>query len=537
MCGISVAISHDEGEVLWPDDNPLSHRGPDRTCRYTEQGLDVVFDRLAIHDVSEAGDQPFFHGPHLLCCNGEIYNYESIKESHNMNISSGSDCAILLPLLHEIHYGSLISFLMDLDGVFAMVMIHRESKKLTLIRDPIGVKPLFFRHDSKSNATWVASEAKRLESCPVTCDPTEEVPPGTVMTFSVTGIDAWAYWKPPGLLRTIKNEEITTQLRSLLVDSVRKRMGSDRGLCCMLSGGLDSSVVAAILQSELNKTNQTLDTFSVGFPDSTDMVYAREVAAFLGTRHHEVHITYDQALNILPEVVFAIESYDTTTVRASTPMYLLSQAIAAASHRVVFSGEGSDELFAGYLYNHLAPSSEAVRIDATRLVSELYQYDVLRADRCTSAHGLEFREPFLDQNLVSWALGLPGDVIAPKMVDGRQIEKFWLREAFRGWLPDSVIDRRKAAFSDAVSGSTKPWFRHIHERYGLQNAKEEHDLYRLWFTDRFHSYSRDHIPLWLPRWVQGQTDEPSATALSVYEAKEHEPSGTASSVLIPSETA
>jgi asparagine synthase (glutamine-hydrolysing) len=524
MCGISAVVSFEGSAVSWPDDKALSHRGPDRTCRHTEQGIDVIFDRLAIHDVSEAGDQPFFHGPHLLCCNGEIYNYQEIKESLDIQVSSESDCAVLLPLLHDIHFGSLVPFLMDLDGVFAMVMINRETKKMTVIRDAIGVKPLFFRHDSKTKTTWVASEAKRLESCPPSCDPTEEVTPGTVMTFSEKGIDAWSFWKPPGLLRSVKQHEITGQLRCLLIDSVRKRMGSDRGLCCMLSGGLDSSVVAAILQSELKKTDKVLDTFSVGFPDSTDMVFAREVATFLGTRHHEVHITYEQALDVLPEVVFAIESYDTTTVRASTPMYLLSKAIAAASHRVVFSGEGSDELFAGYLYNHLAPSPEAVRMDATRLVSELYQYDVLRADRCTSAHGLEFREPFLDQNLVSWALGLPGDLIAPKLVDGRTIEKFWLREAFRGWLPDSVIDRRKAAFSDAVSGSQKPWFRYIHERFGLRDAKEEHDLYRRWFEDRFQSYSRDHIPLWLPRWAQAPTDEPSATTLSVYEAKEHEPS-------------
>lgn len=285
-------------------------------------------------------------------------------------------------------------------------------------------------------------------------------------------------------------------------------MTSDRDIGCLLSGGLDSSLVASILAAELRQQGKKLHTFSVGFPDSTDLVYARQVAAHIQSEHHELVLTYEDALKRLPDVVRAIETYDTTTVRASTPMYLLCEWITQNfPHRVIFSGEGSDELFCGYLYFHLAPTPEDAQKDSTRLLSQLWQYDVLRADRCTASNGLEFREPFLDRQLLEYVTALPADYVVPR--DG--YEKHVLRSAFTEEdLPHAVLWRRKAAFSDAVSGDEKPWYKWIHEFVGGKNISEPH-YYKQLFDAAFQTY-RPLVQLWLPRWVEvGQ--EPSATVL------------------------
>ena len=417
--------------------------------------------------------------------------------------------------------------------MFAIVLWDADTNQVTLIRDRIGVKPLFYMiHDKDGSPVLrVASEAKALEASLPSGATTSihEVPPGHILQFrpppqsspswSVTSV---CYWKPMATAGDESGCGVST-LRECMVRAVQRRLASDRGVCCMLSGGLDSSIIAAILSRELQeKGGSRLRTYSIGFPDSTDIQYAREVADFIGSDHTEIIIQYEEALRTLPEVVCAIESYDTTTVRASTPMYLLSRAIAQRGEAVVFSGEGSDELFAGYLYNHLAPSSQSVRDDSVRLIQQLHWYDVLRADRCTAAHGLEFREPFLDQDVVQWALSLSGDQLRPQSTPDGLLEKYWLREAFVGWIPESVRMRRKAAFSDAVSGSAKPWYRYIHEHYGLANASEENALYRQWFSHFFPHYSRDHIPTWVPQCTQTKA-EPSATVLStVYTSAEHE---------------
>ena len=308
-------------------------------------------------------------------------------------------------------------------------------------------------------------------------------------------------------------------IKDKLINAVRKRLSSNRPIGCLLSGGLDSSLIASILSRE----DVIFKTFSVGFPDSTDLIYARKVADYLKTDHYEFVITYESAIEYIPTVIRKLGSYDTTTIRASTPMYMLCEWINKNfKERVIFSGEGSDELFCGYLYSHNAPSEEELYFDSIRLVKQLYKYDVLRAERCTSGNSLELREPFLDKELIELALKLSGNLKKPK-----EFEKDILRKAFTGYLPDDVLWRRKAAFSDAVSSSKKPWYKWIQEslentNFEIKNFEgtKESDYYKTLFINFYLSY-KPLIPLWLPKWSNtGQ--EPSATVLNVYKKDEHQ---------------
>ena len=340
--------------------------------------------------------------------------------------------------------------------------------------------------------------------------------PSTFMIFELDYIEHIKYYELPNTPLYTKEESTLPLIKDKLVNAVRKRLSSDRPIGCLLSGGLDSSLIASILAKE----NVPLKTFSVGFQDSTDLIYARKVAEYLKTDHHELVITYEDALQYIPTVIKKLGSYDTTTIRASTPMYMLCEWINKNfKERVIFSGEGSDELFSGYLYSHNAPSEDELYLDSIRLVNQLYKYDVLRAERCTSGNSLELREPFLDKELVELALQLSGNLKKPK-----EFEKDILRKAFEGYLPHDVLWRRKAAFSDAVSGSEKPWYKWIQESienkelYQFGGTKES-DYYKTLFNEVYTSY-KPFIPLWLPKWSNtGQ--EPSATVLNVYKKEEH----------------
>ena len=299
-------------------------------------------------------------------------------------------------------------------------------------------------------------------------------------------------------------------------------MTSDREIGCLLSGGLDSSLISSILSREMKKAGKVLHTFSVGFPDSTDIIYARQVASHIGSEHHEYIIQYEDALERLEDVIIATETYDTTSVRASTPMFMLCEWINKNfPHKVIFSGEGADELFCGYLYFHKAPSAKDAHDDSIRLLKELYKYDVLRADRCTAGNGLEFREPFLDKNLIDFVTTIDPSYKAPRdcfQVDG-VYEKEILRRAFSAdYLPEGVLWRRKAAFSDAVSSSQKPWYKWIQD-YTKEKGQTESEYYKNLFNKNFSSYKFNE-PLWLPRWSD-VGEEPSATVLDVYKKEEH----------------
>jgi asparagine synthase (glutamine-hydrolysing) len=534
MCGIFLHFTKDGiirkelFKQLLCQYSSIEHRGPDRHTLSLFGNCLAGFHRLAINDLSSKGDQPFELNGDFLMCNGEIYNYEMLQKQEQFPLVSKSDCEIILHLVHKYGFGEALC---RLDGVFAIVYVTRDS--IYMARDRIGVKPLFYRRGREDilDTLTVASEAIGVDmgvGVGLDFEPIVEVLPSTYVEFNKKSqtISGCEYDTLPVSLLYKDEETALTLVRDTLIEAVHKRLCSDRPIGCLLSGGLDSSLIASILTRELKPSGRTLKTFSVGFPDSTDLVYARKVANYLGTDHHELVIQYTDALAYIPTVIKKLGSYDTTTVRASTPMYMLCEWINANfTEKVIFSGEGSDELFCGYLYSHNAPSDDDLFLDSIRLVKNLYRYDVLRADRCTAGNSLEFREPFLDSALVSIALQTSGVLKKPKIHEGLSFEKHLLRTAFEGYLPEDVLWRRKAAFSDAVSSSEKPWYKWIHEYVETQDVDDfggtrESNYYKTVFMNAYKSY-KPEIPLWLPKWSQVGS-EPSATVLNVYNKKEHQ---------------
>lgn len=526
MCGIFLhfakngVIRKELMKQLLCQYSSIEHRGPDRHTLSMYGNCLAGFHRLAINDLSSKGDQPFELNGEFLMCNGEIYNYDALQKQENYSLVSKSDCEIILHLIQ--HYG-IVDALQRLDGVFAIVYVTKET--VYMARDRIGIKPLFYTCGTGS--LTIASEPIGLDGTCRDRDQIVEVLPSTYVAFAkdCQSIETREYDTLPSKIVYTEKDTTMTLIRDTLIEAVRKRLCSDRPIGCLLSGGLDSSLIASILMREMDSSEQKLKTFSVGFPDSTDLIYARKVATYLGTDHHELVIQYEDALAYIPTVIKKLGSYDTTTVRASTPMYMLCDWINANfKEKVIFSGEGSDELFCGYLYSHNAPSEDDLFLDSIRLVKNLYKYDVLRADRCTAGNSLEFREPFLDKALVSIALQSSGALKKPNDHDGSSFEKHILRTAFEGYLPEEVLWRRKAAFSDAVSSSDKPWYKWIQEYAETKDVGDfggtrESNYYKTVFMSMYTKY-KPLIPLWLPKWSQ-TGNEPSATVLNVYKKDEH----------------
>jgi len=538
MCGIFLIFSK-QGDTIDTETvdrvltnfNRLRPRGPDKYSLLIVNETIIGFQRLAINDTSDNGMQPFHHinkseQTSLTICNGEIYNYHTLVEEEGVSslLKSRSDCEIIPHLFANYSTKEALS---RMDAVFGLIHYNVSTKTIIIARDRLGVKPVFYAENDRFFA--VASEAKALEG--LQFDNISQLVPGTSMTCnpltSQYETETFAVIDPTPL-SPINYEDCVEQIHDLLVTAVQKRMTSDREIGCLLSGGLDSSIISAILAKEMKKQGKTLRTFSVGFPDSTDIVYARKVAAHIGSDHQEFLIDYRDALTRIPDVVQATETYDTTTIRASTPMFLLCEWISKNfPDKVIFSGEGSDELFCGYLYFHNAATAKEAHLDSIRLLEELYLYDVLRADRCTAGNGLEFREPFLDQDLVDFVVKMNPEYNVPTKINRRgevMFEKTILRQAFQSYLPDEVAWRRKAAFSDAVSSSEKPWYKWIQESVEDKTIQDfggttESNYYKTLFYQFFQDY-KPEIPLWLPRWSNTGL-EPSATVLSVYKKEEH----------------
>lgn len=510
----------------------IKHRGPDYS--YLTELKDIQsylgFHRLKVNDLSDNGNQPFFNEDEsqFLMCNGEIYNHVALEEKLNIKTKSKSDCEVLLPYLSFYFSTTFHKAISDIDGVFAI--LYRVGKNLVIARDRYGVKPLFY--SIGNDYIIVASEAKAIDNMGYI--PTE-LHPGSYMVFDMSTfkINFTKRYYNIDLTKNVfvdnmDEQSILDNVKKLLVESVRKRMMSDREISCLLSGGLDSSLVSSILSREMRKQGKRLKTYSIGFPDSTDIKYARKVAKFIDSEHYEYIVEYKDGLNALPDIVNCCETFDITTIRASTPMYLLCKYISTFKNPVVFSGEGSDEVFAGYLYFHKAPTLEELNEESKRLVKELWKYDVLRADRCTSGNGLDLREPFLDRDLIDFMMSLDPKYKSPR--DG--YEKWLLRKAFddkeEPYLPEEVLWRRKAAFSDAVSSSEKPWYKYIQEHVTQFRDKlnlkdfptEESAYYNYLFQERF-NYYRPTIKYWLPKWNDSVGVEPSATALGHFNKEEH----------------
>ncbi len=504
--------------------NKIKHRGPDESNLYIKDGYILGFHRLSILDTSEQGMQPFYYKDEntkeeiILMCNGEIYNYKELIKEYNLTLSnnSTSDCAILIDLYRKVGFEKMWTLL---NGDFAIILIHETGEQLDvyLARDRIGVRPLFY---GKTNEGYfaISSEAKSLEDLTIsthqfignTCHINNEC------ELNYTNLDKITY--TPSTLNLI-NSNIYSAINYCLTESVKTRLGSDRDIGVLLSGGLDSSLITSILCKYIGSNN--VRTYSIGIDkNSPDLKNAKIVSNYLGTNHTEVIIPVNKMLESIQEVIQKIESYDVTTIRASVPMYLLGKYISENTNdKVIFSGEGSDELFGGYLYFHNAPNLEELNKESERLVNNLRYYDVLRADRCMSTNGLELRVPFLDPDFIYMCSKLDPKYKSP--VNG--IEKYYLRMAFKdGYLPESVLFRRKDGFSDGVSSHDKSWYEYIQEyidKYDMiENGTEmltlktkESKFYKNIYDEHYKKYS-PIIPTWMPKW--SDSDDPSSRRIT-----------------------
>lgn len=488
----------------------IRHRGPDWSGVYCGGNAVLAHERLAIVDPMSGG-QPLYSadGTKVLAVNGEIYNHQEIRRrfAGQYEFQTGSDCEVILALYER--YGA--DFIDQLNGIFAFVLYNSTTGEYLIARDHVGVIPLYIGHDS-DGTVYVASELKALEG---QCESYEPFPPGHYLTGKDGGKPQRWYkrdWTEYDGMQwsTSDRSEAVRQMKDGLMAAVKRQLMSDVPYGVLLSGGLDSSVVSAIAKMyaakrvETNDENEAwwpqLHSFAVGLKGSPDLAKAREMADYIGTVHHEVNYTVQEGLDAIRDVIYFIETYDVTTVRASTPMYLLARVIRSMGIKMVLSGEGADEIFGGYLYFHKAPSAKAFHEETVRKLSKLYQYDCLRANKSLMAWGIEGRVPFLDKEFMDTAMRINP---ALKMCPGKTIEKGVVREAFADVLPESVAWRQKEQFSDGVGYSwidtlkevtaaavSDEQMAHAAERFPINPPKNKEEYYyRSIFEEHFPSES------------------------------------------------
>ena len=483
----------------------IRHRGPDWSGIYQGPTAILAHERLSIVD-PESGGQPLFSPDRkvVMAVNGEIYNHQEIRRRYagRYDFQTGSDCEVILALYRD----KGIDFLEDISGIFAFALYDEEKDAFLIARDPIGVIPLYIGYDS-GGAVYVASELKALEG---QCERYETFPPGHYYWSGEPGMKRY-YRRDWFDYEAVKNSEASVDaIREALKDSVRRQLMSDVPYGVLLSGGLDSSVVSAIAERfsehRIEDGGQTraywprLHSFAVGLEGAPDLAKARLVAEHIGTVHHEIHYTVQEGLDALRDVIYYIETYDVTTVRASTPMYLLARVIRSMGIKMVLSGEGADEVFGGYLYFHKAPSARDFHEETVRKLSKLHLYDCLRANKSLSAWGVEGRVPFLDKEFLDVAMSLDPEA---KMCPGQTIEKQILREAFADMLPAEVAWRQKEQFSDGVGYAwidtlkritseavTDRQMAHAAERFPINPPRNKEEYYyRSIFAEHFPSDS------------------------------------------------
>ena len=497
----------------------LRHRGPDWSGIWCGGSAILAHERLSIVD-PESGKQPLFSpdGKQVLAVNGEIYNHQEIRKQFagRYEFQTGSDCEVILALYREWR-ASLTStesdafppFLERISGIFAFALYDHENDEFLIARDPIGVIPLYIGYDA-DGTVYVASELKALEG---QCERYEPFLPGHYYWSKNPGIKRYYQrdWMEYDAVKNNGSDE--EEIRQSLRQAVKRQLMSDVPYGVLLSGGLDSSIVSAIAEryseNRIEDNGQTraywprLHSFAVGLKGAPDLEKARLVADYIGTVHHEINYTIQEGLDALHDVIYFIETYDVTTVRASTPMYLLARVIKSMGIKMVLSGEGADEIFGGYLYFHKAPSAKDFHDETVRKLSKLYMYDCLRANKSLSAWGVEGRVPFLDKEFLDVAMRTNPEA---KMCPGQTMEKRILREAFADMLPEAIAWRQKEQFSDGVGYSwidtlkritaeavTDEQMAHAAERFPINTPlnKEEY-YYRSIFAEHFPSDSAAH---------------------------------------------
>ena len=520
--------------------NKVKARGPEDTkiVKVAHAGM-MGFNRLAINGLNPEGMQPFsidptgFSGHYDMksiyyMCNGEIYNWKELASEYKIEVKSQSDCEVLGELYLK-NRENLTNFFRLLDGVFAIVIVDLQKNQVVIGRDPYGVRPLYIG-DNK----YFSSEMKGLTPL---CSYIEPFMPGTYRVYDALKLNLLEekqYIQVPFLKSPFLNDTIEScyALKEALEEAVEKRMLTERPVACLLSGGLDSSLISSLVAKNLRNLGlPPLKTFSIGMAGSTDIQYARKVAAFIESDHTEIILTEDDFFNAIPQVIHDIESFDTTTDRASVGNWLVSKYIKEHSDcKVVFNGDGSDEVFGSYMYFYNAPNEFDFELETQRLLKDIHYFDVLRSDRSISSHGLEPRTPFLDRQFVQVALSIATYLRKPSK---HRCEKNILREAFdnKETLPSEVLWRKKEAFSDGVSSLEKSWYQIIQERVEKlvpENWRElakqytylppitpEMFYYRTIFEQHYGGHANVIPYFWMPKWTPNATD-PSARTLDVY---------------------
>ena len=507
MCGIVCAFDlKQKSDFLRPQllemSKKIRHRGPDWSGIYADDKAILAHERLAIVD-PVSGKQPLFSEDKrlVLAANGEIYNHRQLRKNLDSDYKflTESDCEIILALYKE----KGVDFLDDLNGIFAFALYDVEKDTYLIARDHIGVIPLYMGWD-QNGTFYVASELKALEGY---CTKIELFPPGHYLSSEDGELKKW-YVRDWQDYETVKeNETSIEKVREALEAAVHRQLMSDVPYGVLLSGGLDSSVTSAIAKKYSEKRIESDDTtaawwpqlhsFSVGLEGSPDLAAARKVANHIGTVHHEIKFTIQEGLDAIKDVIYNLETYDITTVRASTPMYLMARVIKSMGVKMVLSGEGADELFGGYLYFHKAPSAKDFHEETVRKLDKLHMYDCLRANKSLAAWGIEGRVPFLDKEFMDVAMSInPKD----KMINGERMEKWVIRKAFESYLPESVAWRQKEQFSDGVGYSwidtlkevvakevTDEQMANAHFRFPIQTPQNKEEFY-------YRSIFEEHFP-------------------------------------------
>ena len=552
MCGIFSLLNISDTNVLFTQEF-IKHnfqlgqgRGPENSVlKNVSVRTKFGFHRLAINGLNDISNQPICIDDIVLICNGEIYNYKELYEFMGIESETDSDCEIIIHLYKK--YG-IYQTLKMLDGVFAFCLCdNRLTISLTstiyVARDPYGVRPLYCLKPLLYNKLiGFASELKMLSEFS-DVDPTKayitQFTPGTYSKYVIQNkvLSNWTlilenikYHEPVFSLISSNNnaERITRGIQHYLIQAVQKRyITTERPIACLLSGGLDSSLITALINEEHKKhSTQPLETYSIGLKGSEDLRCAKIVADYLETNHTEIIVSEDDMFSIIPDVIYAIESYDTTTIRASIGNYLLGKYISTnSSAKVIFNGDGSDEICGGYLYMNLCPDAIEYDMETRRLLKDIYLFDVLRSDKCISSHGLEPRTPFLDRSFVDFYLSIP-----PKIRHDNP-EKYLLRSAFsienyhnnKGiqLLPESILWRRKEAFSDGVSGTGNSLYKILQQFISTEmnmfppSIEMEKKYYKELFLTYYPSLDGIIPYYWMPKYTLNTTD-PSARTLSIY---------------------
>lgn len=522
MCGFIFSSSTQMSQEFKQGYDALFHRGPDHQALSADASGIWGFHRLSIMDLSHHGNQPFEYQGVRLLCNGEIYNYPQLKTmlQSQYQFQSGSDCEVLIPLYLRLGIEMMMKML---DGEFAIVLRDSKTGDIMAGRDPIGIRPMFYGYDKQTGGIAFASEAKGLMPF---CRDVQPFPPGHY--YAEGKFVCYNDIADPKRIVEHDVETIALNLKEKLEAGVIKRLSSDAPLGFLLSGGLDSSLVCAIAQRHSDKP---IKTFAVGMDtDPIDLKYAKEVADYLGTEHTEVIMTKDEVLAALEKVIWHLETWDITTIRASMGMYLVCKYIRENTDlKVLLTGEVSDEIF-GYKYTDFAPNAQEFQQEAQKRIRELYMYDVLRADRCLAANSLEARVPFSDIDFVDYAMSVNPE----RKMNIYNKGKYLLRKAFEGldYLPDSILYREKAAFSDAVGHSMVDHLKaYAEEQYSDEDLAAAQDKYpqatpftkeSLLYRDIFEKFYPNSAhwikDFWMPnkQWEGCNVNDPSARVLGNY---------------------